>query len=144
MSRTTLCVLTAAALAVLSLGTMALRFRVLGDEVHRPVGPGTWKVTLAAQGTCLGHGRLFTATPLDLEHQRVIDDAHTSEELNHKPPEARYPERRRVVWSQKPGHGNQAFRVRSEFLVNLQRRGGRHSGSGLYGPPRAEDHLGHG
>ena len=36
MSRTTLCVITAAALAVLSVGTMAARWCLLGDEVRRP------------------------------------------------------------------------------------------------------------
>jgi hypothetical protein len=137
--------LTAAALAVLSVGTIAVRYSVLGEEVGRPVGPGTWKVTLAVQGTSQGHARLFTATPLDLERQRLIDDNHTSKQLLHRPPEARNPERRRVVWSQRPGTANDAFQARSEFLVNLQRRGtARRSGPGLYGPPLAAEHLGDG
>ena len=36
MSRTTLSVLTAGVLAVLSLGTMLVRYQVLGEEVRRP------------------------------------------------------------------------------------------------------------
>jgi hypothetical protein len=145
MSRTTLCVLSAAVLVLLSLGTMAVRYSVLGDEVRRPVGPGTWKVTLAVQGTSLGHARLFTATPLDLDRQHLIDDSHSSDRLLHKPPEARYPERRRVVWSQRPGTANDAFKARSEFLVNLQRRqSARPRSSGLYGPPHGADSMGDG
>ena len=36
--------ITAAVLAALSLGLMAVRARVLGDEVRVPTGPGTWRV----------------------------------------------------------------------------------------------------
>src|SRR4051812_9539027 len=145
MSRTTLCVITAAALAVLSVGTMAARWCLLGDEVRRPVGPGTWKVTLAVQGTSQGQARVFTATPLDLERQRVIDDVYHSDELLHKPPEARPPERRRVVWSQRPGTPNEAFTARSEFLISLHKTrivGGSRAGAGLYAPPAQGEHLG--
>jgi transglutaminase-like putative cysteine protease len=145
MSRTTLCVITAAALAVLSLGTMAARWCLLGDEVRRPVGPGTWKVTLAVQGTSEGQARVFTATPLDLERQRVIDDSYHSDALQNKPPEARHPERRRVVWSQRPGTPNEAFTGRSEFLISLHKNrivGGSRAGAALYAPPAQGDHLG--
>src|SRR5262245_50035689 len=103
MSRTTLCVLTATGLGVLSLGTMLLRHRVLGDEVHRPISPGTWKVTLAVQGTSNGNAKLWTGTPLDLDRQHLVEDSYASEELASRPPDARFPERRRVVWSRRPG-----------------------------------------
>src|SRR4051812_8219678 len=117
MSRTTLCMITAAALTVLSLGAMTARWCLLGDEVRRPIGPSTWKVTLTVQGTSQGQARVFTATPLDLERQRVIDDSYDSDELHHKPPEARHPERRRVVWSQRGGSDDgAAIKARSEFL----------------------------
>src|SRR5688500_5987281 len=121
MSRTTLCVLTAAVLAALSVGAMAARWLLLGDEVRRPVGPGTWKLTLVAQGTSQGHARLFTATPLSLERQHLIDDSYACDELHHKAPDVRHPERRRVVWSQRAGAVNDAFTARSEFLVGLPR-----------------------
>src|SRR5260221_1279665 len=106
MSRTTLCLLTAAGLALVSTGVMALRTNVLGEEVHRPIGPGTWKVTLAVQGKSLGNARLWTATPVDLERQHVVEDRYLSEETTHKAPEARHPERRRVVWTQRRGTPN--------------------------------------
>ena len=93
MSRTTLCTLTAGALTALSLATMVLRYQALGDEAHRPIGPGTWKVTLAVHGTSLGNARLQTATPLELERQHVQDDTYHSEQFSYKPPEARHPER---------------------------------------------------
>src|SRR5436190_1830952 len=103
MSRTTLCLVTASVLAAVSLGVMALRYAVLGDEVRRPVGPGTWKVTLEVQGTSQGHARLLTATPLTLERQHLVDDSYASDELAHRAPEARHPERRRVLWTQRGG-----------------------------------------
>src|SRR5262245_3457446 len=120
MSRTTLCLLTAATLAVVSVGTMSLRYWLLGDEVMRPIGPGTWKVTLVARGTSQGRARLFTGTPLTLARQQLIDDSYSSDEMHHKPPEARHPERRRVVWSQRQGGANE-ITARSEFLVSLAR-----------------------
>ena len=54
MSRTTLCLLTAAGLALLSVGLMVGRYRVLGNEVKLPGGPGTWKVTLVVCGSEFG------------------------------------------------------------------------------------------
>ncbi len=67
MSRTTLCAVTAAVLALLSVAVMVMRQQVLGDELRRPRGPGAWKVTLAVHGTSLGSARVVTAMPLDLE-----------------------------------------------------------------------------
>jgi hypothetical protein len=145
MSRTTLCALTASALAVVSLGVMAVRYRVLGDEVGRPAGPGTWKVTLVVKGTSQGHARLWTATPLDLDRQRLKDDGYTSDEMTHKPPEARFPERRRVPWAQRPGSGAGPIKARAEFLVGLHTgRGGGETGQAraLYAAPRSGEHLG--
>jgi hypothetical protein len=146
MSRTTLCLLTAAGLALGSAGVMALRACVLGEEVHRPVGPGTWKVTLAVQGTSLGHARLWTATPVDLERQHLVEDGYVSEEMTHKAPEARHPERRRVVWSQRRGKPNGPFHTRSEFLVSLnlgRTAGGNARANGaLYAAPKSGEHLG--
>ena len=145
MSRTTLCVVTASVLAALAVGTMVARWALLGEEIRRPLGPSTWKVTLAVQGSAQGQARLFTATPLDLERQRIIDDSYDSDQLNHKPPEARHPERRRVVWSQGPGAANGPFTARSEFLISLHKNrivGGGRAGAGLYGPPAQGDHLG--
>lgn len=145
MSRTTTCVITAAVLATLSLGAMTARWFILGDAVHRPIGPSTWKLTLTVQGTSQGQARLFTATPLDLDRQRVIDDGYESDELHHKPPEARHPERRRVVWAQRGGVPDGEFRARSEFLISLDkaRRGSEpRPVSGLYAAPAQGEHLG--
>src|SRR4051812_632462 len=94
MSRTTLCMVTASVLATLSIGTMALRYSVLGEEVARPIGPGTWKITLAVQGTSNGQARVWTATPLSTDRQHLIEDRYSSDEMSHRPPDARHPERR--------------------------------------------------
>jgi hypothetical protein len=120
---------------------MAVRYRVLGDEVRRPVGPGTWKVTLIVEGTGQRRARLWTATPLDLDRQRLVCDRYVSNELAHKPPEARFPERRRVVWTQRSGAGT-AFQARSEFLVALIPGRSVLPTDGLYSAPGAGADLG--
>ncbi len=99
MSRTALCVLTAVLLAAASAATMAARRSVLGDALRRPSGPNTWKVRMVVRGTYSPGGRLLTATPLELERQRVLDDSYASPQLQHKAPQARHPERREVLWT---------------------------------------------
>jgi hypothetical protein len=139
MSRTTLCALTAAGLTVFSILVMVTRSWVLGDEVRRPLGPSTWKVIMTVQGTSLGNARLMTASPLDLDRQHVLEDAYSSGQLFHKPPEARHPERRQVIWSQRAGVSNGAFRARSEFHVALEVTTPNalmsHQATGLYAAP---------
>ncbi len=134
--------LTASALALLSLGVMAVRYRVLGDEARRPVGPGGWKVTLVVEGTSQGHARLWTASPMDLDRQRVVFDSYASDELSHKPPEARFPERRRVFWSQRTGTGAISVKARAEFLVTLHQGRAALPTDGLYAPPNPGSDLG--
>ncbi len=143
MSRTTLCMLTASLLAALSVGTMALRFHVLGEEAHRPIGPGTWKITLAVQGTSTGQARVWTTMPLATERQHLIEDRHSSEQMSHRPPEARHPERHRVAWATRAGSGTGPFEIRSEFLVGLHlgRSAGKPS-SPLYAAPETGQYLG--
>jgi hypothetical protein len=146
MSRTTLCAVTAAVLAILSVTVMVVRYEVLGDEIRRPLGAGTWKVTLAINGTSQGNARLTTATPLDLDHQQLLDDSYVSEEMFSKAPEARHPERRVVLWSQRGGAPDGPFRVRCAFHVAVETRqtsaGSRHSTPGLYAAPRPGEYLG--
>jgi hypothetical protein len=139
MSRTTLCVLTATALVAVSAGVMALRRATLGDAVGRPYGPGCWKVTLAVQGTSLGGARVMTATPLDLDRQHVLLDRYQSGELAYKPPEARNPLRRQVIWTARPGATAGPFHARCTFQVAVESahangQTGRLA-KGLYAPP---------
>jgi hypothetical protein len=142
MSRTTLCVLTAGLLAAASVATMTARRRVLGDEVRRPTGPNTWKITMVVHGTSTGGARLVTATPLALERQRVLDDAYQSRQLFPKPPEARHPERRQVIWTQRGGVPDGPFQARCEFhvAVDCGHTGGA-GHSALYAPPLPGEHL---
>jgi transglutaminase-like putative cysteine protease len=145
MSRTLLCVFTAALVAAASAGLMAARSRVLGDEVRRPAGPNTWTVTLVVRGSGTGGGRLVTDTPLDLERQRVLDDAYESAQLFHKPPEVRRPDRRQVLWTRRAGMPEGPFEVRCRFHIAID--GGGHAGSAAhpagatYAPPRPGEYL---
>jgi hypothetical protein len=124
MSRTTLCAATAAVLALLSLGVMALRHHVLGDEVKVPHGPGTWKVSMVVQGRSQGEARLLTLTPLDFGRQHLVGQTCQSAEFLDSAPEARHdqapeshhPERRRVLWKKRVGAGDGPFRLRCEFF----------------------------
>src|SRR5262245_50159358 len=87
MSRTALCVITAAGLVVASLTLMSGRCLVLGAEVKTPLGPGTWSVTLLVQGQTLdSDARLTTAVPLEVGHQHVQKEECHSKELLPRPP----------------------------------------------------------
>jgi hypothetical protein len=123
MSRTTLCVLTAAALIALALGVTLVRCRVLGDEARVPIGANTWKVTLVVQGHSLGDAKLLTATPLDFDRQHILRESWHSGTFLDKPPTARHPQRRTVNWTQRAGTGEGSFRARSEFFcaIDVQR-----------------------
>jgi hypothetical protein len=117
-----LSVMTAAALAMASVGLMIGRYRLLGDEVKVPMGPGTWKVTLLVQGQSIGtDAKVLTTTPLDFGHQHILDELYRSDELLAKPPDPKHPERRQVLWTQRPGVPEGAFRARYEFYcaVNI-------------------------
>jgi hypothetical protein len=146
MSRTTLCAVTAAGLAVLSVSIMALRYRVMGDELRHARGAGAWKVTLAVRGTSLGNARIATTIPLNLERQRVDNEAYASEQLFHKAPEAKHPERRVVIWSQRGSAPDGPFRARCEFHVSLDLNHAgpplTHAPSGHYSAPRPGEYLG--
>lgn len=115
MSRTVLCVLTAAVLAASSIGVMAARHHVLGADVKLPVDSGTWKVTLVVSGKSVGDVRLLTATPLDFGKQHVLRELCKSAELIDKPIDARNPTRRQTVWVQRPGFTGGPFRAHYEF-----------------------------
>ncbi|HZT79674.1 MAG TPA: 7TM domain-containing protein [Gemmataceae bacterium] len=145
MSRTTLCVLTAAALAAVSVATMAARYHALGDEVKVPTGANTWKVTLLVQGQVEGNARLQTARPLDFDRQHVLRETCQSNELLDRPPDARHPERRTVGWARRPGVANGPFRARYEFYCAIDVHRPTVSMSrlhkALYAAPQPGEHL---
>jgi hypothetical protein len=144
-SRTILCVITAAILASLSLGLMVVRYRVLGDEVRVPTGPGTWRVTMAVQGRSQHDGKLMTATPLDFGRQHILRENCRSQELVDKPPDARHPERRHVLWSHRGGVPPGPFRARYEFYcvtdVHQPTSAMTRLAKSLDGPPKKGEHL---
>jgi hypothetical protein len=146
MSQTRICVLTAAGLAAVSVGLMIGRYCVLGDEVNVPTPPGTWRVTLSVRGKSQGDdAKIKTITPLDFGGQHVQRENYRSEEMLAKPPDAKYPERREVLWSQRGGVHPGSFRVREEFFCSV---GVTHPTAPmreltrtLYAPPRPGEFL---
>ncbi len=120
MSRTMLTGLTAAALAIVALAVMATRYGVMGDEVKLPLGPNKWKVTMVVQGTTTGDARLQTAAPLGIGRQHVLKENFSSEQLLSKPPEARNPDRRQVLWLRRAGRGDGTFRAACEYHVAIE------------------------
>jgi hypothetical protein len=145
MSRTTLCVLTALGLSSLSLLFMLLRSSALGEEVHAPRGPGTWRITLVVEGKARSRAKLWTAVPLDTDRQRVLDAQYFSDQFTSKPPHNLLGEQHRVVWSPKQNSELGRFQTRSEFLVKLVRsRTGElatQERTGLHAPPRPGEYL---
>lgn len=120
MSRTTLSAVTAAAFAVLSIALMVGRYYVLGDEVKLPRGPNTWKVTLKATGRSISRdARLMTITPLDFRRQHISNVECRSPEMLNKPPSARHPERREVLWLQRGGVPEGPFRAYYNFYCTV-------------------------
>jgi hypothetical protein len=145
MSRTTLCAVTAAVLALLSVAMMILRYHEMGDDLWRARGQGTWKVTLAVHGSSLGSARVATAIPLNLDQQRVDNETYQSEQLFKKPPEAKHPERRVVLWSQRGGAPDGPFRLRCEYQVSIEGNPHNtllsHRTNSLYAAPRPGEYL---
>ncbi|HZU35933.1 MAG TPA: transglutaminase domain-containing protein, partial [Gemmataceae bacterium] len=124
MSRTLLTVLTALGLVVAAIAVMIGRYHVMGEEILVPRGPNTWKVTMKVNGVSLAsNAKLQTLTPLDFGRQHIKREACRSDELLDKPPSARHPERRVVLWSQRPGVPPGPFHAYYEFycLVDVHR-----------------------
>jgi hypothetical protein len=119
MSRTTLCLITAAGLIAVPVGVMILRCHALGGEVHLPSSPGAWKVSLVVHGVSHGDARLLTATPLDCGRQHVLRESCHSAELLDKPPDAKHPERRQVVWVKRGGADDGPFRAYYDFICTI-------------------------
>lgn len=114
MSRTTLTLVTASALALLSLGLMATRHHLLGEEVKLPRMPGTWKIILLIQGkVTASDARLTTDAPLDFGHQHLLQESFRSNELFARPiDDARHPEHRHIFWTERPGAVGKPFRAK--------------------------------
>ncbi len=119
MSRTTLSILTAVGLTVASLAALVTRQQVLGDQVKLPLGPGTWRVTLLVTGKTAGETRLMTLTPLDFGRQHILSECCRSEELLDRPPDARHPSRRQVIWTRRAGAADGPFRAYYEFFCTV-------------------------
>jgi hypothetical protein len=125
---------------------MIVRYRVLGDEVFAPKGPGAWRVTMLVTGSSTSKdAKVVTATPLDFGHQHICREINRSKEFSNKPPASRRPERRQVVWNPKPTSKPGSFRILYEFYcqLNLHDAGtpGVHSGKSPYHSPGPGEFL---
>jgi hypothetical protein len=145
MSRTTLCVLTAAGLATLSLGVGVVRYQVMGSEMRAPAGPGTYKVTMLVRGKSNGDAKVISACPLDFNRQHVYREDYRSAELLPKAVDLRNNERRQIQWLQRGGLGKSPFQARYEFTCNVDIH---HPTSpmtkltkALYAPPRPGEYT---
>jgi hypothetical protein len=146
MSRTTLCALTAAGLVAASSALMIGRYRVLGDEVKAPNGPNTWKVAMVVRGkSTAADARLLTATPLDFNRQHIQGEVFRSAEMLDKPPDAKHPERRQVLWTQRSAIPPGPFKAHYEFhcVVDMHQPTAAMAQltKTLYAAPHPGDHL---
>lgn len=117
MSRTTFCLVTAGALTLLSLGFMAARRQVLGEEILAPTGPGTFKVTVRLHGKSQGNAKVQMLCPLDFKQQHVFREEFTSQELTQKTVEGHAHDRRQVLWIQKAAGARTAFECVTSFIA---------------------------
>jgi hypothetical protein len=102
---------------------MMCRHQVLGNEVKIPAGPGTWKVQMLVNGkTTATDARLYTVTPLDFGRQHIFRESCHSIEFLDKPPVARHPERRQVLWVQRSLVEPGPFRASYEFYCAVDMR----------------------
>jgi transglutaminase-like putative cysteine protease len=143
MSRTTLCFVTAAALAVFSIAAMTVRHQVLGREIRAPMGPGVYKVTMLVRAKSQGNAKIRMLCPLDFKQQHVFREEFESKEMAVKPVEGGARERRPVQWIQKTGGGKGPVEGRYEFYcaVNAEATAPMSRlARQLYEAPRADDY----
>lgn len=146
MSRTTLCVVTALSLMLLSAGIAIVRVQVTGNETRVPAGSGHFKVTLLAHGKSTGDARLITACPLDMGRQHIFGEDHASDELYAKIIEAQKAGRRSLHWTQRVTAPKGAFQARYQFFCNVNVHRPSISMTqmqkALYAPPKPGENLG--
>jgi hypothetical protein len=146
MSRTTLCLVTAAVLAGLSVSLMVCRRHVLGSEVKVANRPGTWKVTMLVRGRAAANdSRLLTTAPVDFGRQHIQGETLRSAALSGKPLDSRHPERRQMLWTLRPGLSPCPIQATYEFyaIVDVRRPTAAMTelAKKLAGPPRAGEYL---
>src|SRR5436309_14495399 len=98
-SRTPLCIVAAALLASLSIGTALARRQVLGQETHVPRGPGNYRVALLVRGETAGDAKLITACPLDFPHQHIFREDYRIADLHPKLVEGKLGDPRQVQFA---------------------------------------------
>jgi uncharacterized protein with transglutaminase domain/transglutaminase superfamily protein len=145
MSRTTLCLLTAAVLTVASLTLMILRIHVMGQELHLPAGPGNYRVTMLVRAKSGGDARIVTACPLDFNRQHIYGEERASNELHSRVVEQKKTGQRELVWSQRVAVPRGPVQARYQFHCTIDVE---HASSSmdrlnkkLHAPPRPGEFL---
>ena len=78
------------------------------------------KVAMKVSGTATAPAaKLMTITPLDFDRQHVRLERFQSAEMLEKPPTARHPERRQVIWTLRAGATPGLFTVRHDFYCDI-------------------------
>jgi hypothetical protein len=145
MSRTTVCLLTAGVLALLSVGLMAFRHQVLGRETALPAGPATYKVTVLVKGKSQSGAKLQMLCPLDFKQQHIFREEFTSPEMIEKPVEGHTHDRRQIAWWQKTPSARVPLQVRYEFCCCIDMQPATapmtRLGRQLYEAPQPGEHV---
>jgi hypothetical protein len=133
-------------IAAVSVTVMAMRHRVMGDEVYLPGGPGTWKVTLLATGTANADARLHTMAPLEIGNQHVFRESHQSLELNSRVADNSPAGTRFINWSPKAQANTGKIRAKYECVVTMHAEKPNADAATrsdrLYVAPQSGDYLG--
>src|SRR5207245_11688574 len=99
MSKTTLAVVTAAAVSALSLALILGRWYVLGDEIDGTPGTAVWRVAVEVEGEMTApDASITTVLPPDFRGQHILDETFDSPMLAHKVSTARDGGARRAGW----------------------------------------------
>lgn len=144
MSRSWLCLATAAMLAAASIVVLSLRFACMGWQALMPTGPDTWQITLVAHGrTVSADAQLSTVAPLELPTQHLLREDCSSEMLDCRAVDADGRHRRRHIWTLRPGQETGPFHLRCEFVVSLypSRSQANRQTSLAYAPPQPGEYV---
>jgi len=106
MSKTTVTIITALLLALVSLGLIISRQQSLGSEIDGTPGDAVWKVTIVSEGE-LNRPQSTVTTRLtpDFRKQHITDESFTSQELTHRIQTRKEGGARKAIWRQRPNAG---------------------------------------
>jgi hypothetical protein len=124
MEKTSLSVVTAIVLVVLSVALLISRWYVLGLEIDGLPGTSTWKVTLKVEGHLTAKDASLTIVlPPSFRRQLIADETFASQGLTHRVRRSTEIRSRKVEWKRRPSVGqDQPFRAVYSFRCVLGMR----------------------